>query len=80
VTPPPTSERLRERNLVDRRQEIEEAARRSPSERLQQTLEISELVRRLAGATGARRRSEGLGRLEEKARLLARPLRLLRSR
>ncbi len=75
---PPTGERLVERNRLDRQQAIEEAAKLPPAERLRQTLELSELVRRLARATGAS--GESGSSLEEKARLFARPLRLVRRR
>jgi hypothetical protein len=64
--------RLRERNALDLAQEIEEARTRSPAERLEQTLELSELTRALAQATGA----EVPDDLAEKARLYAEPLRV----
>jgi len=65
-------DRLRERNAIDLAQEIEEAQRRSTPERFEQTLELSELVRALAEATGV----EVPDDLAEKARLYAEPLRV----
>jgi|HubBroStandDraft_4_1064222.scaffolds.fasta_scaffold356923_2 hypothetical protein len=65
-------DRLRERNAIDLAQEIEEARRRSTPERFEQTLELSELVRALAEATGV----EVPDDLAEKARLYAEPLRV----
>jgi hypothetical protein len=69
--------RLRERNAIDAAEELAEARRRSPSERLEQTLELSNLVRELARATGADRLADEHADLEEKARLYAEPLRVL---
>jgi hypothetical protein len=65
-------DRLRERNASDLVDEIKEARRRSPAERVEQTLELSDLVRALAQAAG----SEVPDDLAEKARLYAEPLRV----
>lgn len=72
--------RLRERNAIDELQHQDEAARQSPAEGVERTLEVSDLVRMLAHATGADESIEERADLEEKARLYAMPLRILAGR
>jgi hypothetical protein len=66
--------RLRARNAIDDAEQLTEAARLSPSQRIEQSLELSQLVIDLARAAGA---PEGQREVElaEKARLFVAPLR-----
>jgi hypothetical protein len=64
---------LADRNARDRDDEIEAAGHASPSEAFLQTLELSELVRQLARATGTVPPDD----LAAKAQLYAWPLRVL---
>jgi hypothetical protein len=70
-------ERLRERNALDDAQDRAEARRRSPAERVESTLELSQLVRDLSHATGSDERVDREAELGEKARLYTAPLRIL---
>ena len=63
---------LRERNAIDLVDEIEEARRWSPAERVAQTLELSRLVQALAQAVGLEEPDD----LAEKAHLYVEPLRV----
>lgn len=76
MKPPFDRGRLRERNVRDQAEERATAARLSPSERLEQTLELSQLVRALSHATGSDVSIPETD-LVEKARLYAHPLRIL---
>lgn len=71
--------RLRARNAIDDAEQLLEAARLSPSQRTEQSLELSQLVIDLARAAGA---PEALREIElaEKARLFVAPLRALAPR
>jgi hypothetical protein len=71
--------RLRKRNAVDEADDRADAAMRSPTERVEITLQLSEAVRLFSRATGAPRQTSMDADLEEKARLYALPLRLLAS-
>jgi hypothetical protein len=72
--------RLRERNALDEAEDRADAARRSPPERVEFSLELSELVRDLSLATGASEPADERADLAEKARLYATPLRILAER
>lgn len=72
--------RLRERNALDDAQDRAEARRRSPAERVESTLELSQLVRDLSHATGSDELVDEEEALREKARLYAAPLRMLAAR
>jgi hypothetical protein len=72
-------DRLRERNAVDRAEDQSDSALRSPAERVEITLQLSEAVRLLSHATGAPQHASEDASLEGKARLYALPLRLLAS-
>ncbi|MBN1611958.1 MAG: hypothetical protein JW940_35330 [Polyangiaceae bacterium] len=66
-------DRLRQRNALDAGQELAASAEKTPSERFVETVELSDVVRQLAVATG----SEGkTADLETKSLLYVRPLRL----
>jgi hypothetical protein len=80
VIPPFDRSRLRERNAIDDLEHRTEATSRSPAERVERALELSDLVRLLAHATGADQHIDDRSDLEEKARLYAEPLRLLAGR
>lgn len=67
-------QRLRDRNRIEEEDAAEEAAIRSPAEGLRHAIEVSDLVRTLAAATGA---PEVPVSLEEEARVYVRPLRLM---
>jgi hypothetical protein len=72
--------RLRERNALDEAEDREDAARRSPAERVAVSLELSQLVRDLSRAAGTERAADRCDDLAEKARLYAAPLRILAAR
>lgn len=72
--------RLRERNALDDAQDQAAAAERSPGERVEASLDLSQLVRDLAHATGADQAAAARSDLAEKARLYAAPLRILAAR
>ena len=72
--------RLQERNALDDAEDRADAARRSPPERVELSLELSQLVRELALATGANLPIDERADLAEKARLYATPLRILAAR
>jgi hypothetical protein len=72
--------RLRERNALDDAEDQAAAAQRSPGERVEISLDLSQLVRDLAHATGADRAVARNADLAEKARLYAAPLRILAAR
>jgi hypothetical protein len=72
--------RLRERNVLDDAQDQAAAAERSPGERVEASLGLSQLVRDLAHATGADQAATADSDLAEKARLYAAPLRILAAR
>ena len=65
-------ERLKRRNTIDSDEERAAAGRRSPGESLMETLELCEVVAKLASATV---RDRPVPELEAKARLYVRPLR-----
>lgn len=69
--------RLAKRNALDEAQEIEQSASLTPSERLEETFELSDFVLSLAEAAGTSALADARNRLEDKARLYALPLRLL---
>lgn len=71
--------RLRVRNDLDEREEREDAARRSPAERVAASLSLSQLVRDLSLAAGTSESADEHDGLAAKARLYALPLRLLSS-
>ena len=73
-------ERLRERNALDDAQDRAEARRRSPAERVESALELSQLVRDLSRATGSDELVDRETELGDKARLYAAPLRILAAR
>jgi hypothetical protein len=64
-------ERLKQRNLRDAREDAASAAERSAEQSFVETLEVSEVVRQLALATGS---GTAAPDLEAKARLYVRPL------
>ena len=64
-------ERLKQRNARDAEQEVAAAAEKSPAQRFMETLEVSEVVRQLAAATGS---DSAASDLEAKSRLYVRPL------
>mgnify|MGYP007065750999 CR=1 FL=1 len=66
-------ERLKSRNELDSEQERAASDRRSPVQSLVETLELCEVVGRLASATGS---EPSPSDLEAKARLYVRPLRV----
>lgn len=72
--------RLRERNALDDAEEQAAAAQRTPGERVEMSLDLSQLVRELAHATGADQATSTRSDLAEKARLYAEPLRILAAR
>ena len=72
--------RLQERNALDEAEEQAAAARRTPGERVEMSLDLSQLVRELAHATGADQAAEMRSDLAEKAHLYAAPLRILAAR
>ena len=72
--------RLRERNALDDAEEREEAARRSPAERVAISLELSQLIHDLSRAAGTDRSDDDHDDLAEKASLYAAPLRILAAR
>ncbi len=64
-------ERLKQRNALDAQQEQAASAEKTPSQSLVETVELSDVVRQLAIATG----SDATGTdLEGKSRLYVRPL------
>ena len=73
-------DRLRERNAIDEAEDRADSALRSPAERVEITLQLSEAVRLFSHATGAPQHTHEDADLEGKARLYALPLRLLASR
>lgn len=73
-------ERLRERNALDDAQARAEARRQSPAERVESTLELSQLVGILSHATGSDALVDEEAEFGEKARLYAAPLRILAAR
>lgn len=72
--------RLRERNALDEAEDREDAARRSPAERVAISLELSQLVCDLSHAAGTDRSDDDHADLAEKASLYAAPLRILTGR
>ena len=80
MIPPFDRKRLRERNAIDDMEHRADARSRSPAERVERALELSDLIRLLAHATGADQHIDERSDLEEKARLYADPLRLLAGR
>jgi hypothetical protein len=76
VIPPFDRARLAEKNALDEAEAIADAAAKTPEERIEETLELSELVRELARANGVDP-AAGASDLAEKARLWARPMKLL---
>lgn len=74
--PPFDRDRLRERNLRDQTEDRAAAAARSPAERLEHSVELSDFVRALSRATGAEASTPATD-LAEKSRLYAHPLRIL---
>jgi hypothetical protein len=72
--------RLRERNALDDAEDREDAARRSPAERVEISLELSQIVRELAHAAGTDQSGDDHADLAEKASLYAAPLRILGAR
>lgn len=72
--------RLRLRNALDDAEAIADAARRSPAERVQVSLDLSQLVRELARAAGTDQLVDYRADLAEKARLYVTPLRALAAR
>ena len=72
--------RLQERNALDEAEEQAAAAQRTPGERVEMSLDLSQLVRELARATGADQATSTRSDLAEKARLYAEPLRILAAR
>lgn len=70
-------ERLRARNALDDAEAREDAARRTPAERVLRSLELSQLVRDLARAAGTLEPVDAEADLAEKARTWVTPLRLL---
>lgn len=72
-------DRLRERNAVDEAEDQADSALRSPAERVELTLQLSEAVRLFSHATGTAQPASVDADLERKARLYALPLRLLAS-
>jgi hypothetical protein len=72
--------RLQERNALDEAEDQADAARRTPPERVELSLELSQLVRDLALAAGANQPTNEHADLVEKARLYATPLRILAAR
>jgi hypothetical protein len=68
---------LREKNRLDEADEDEVCARMTPSERLERSLELSNMARELAESVGASWTQEASASLEEKARLYVAPMRAL---
>jgi hypothetical protein len=79
VKPPFDRAKLAEKNARDAADAITDAAAKTPEQRIAETLELSELVRALARANGIDPASCPSD-LAEKARLWARPMRLLLGR
>jgi hypothetical protein len=71
-------ERMRERNLLDDIDEIEQAIAQSPEERFAATLALSDLVLALFRGNPDAPVLDRLEDLEEKARLWVAPLRAIR--
>ncbi len=65
-------ERLKQRNALDAEQDAAVSAETTPSQSFLETVEVSDLVRQLAIATGS---DSAAGDLEAKSRLYVRPLR-----
>jgi hypothetical protein len=72
--------RLRERNALDDAQDQAAAAERSPGARVEASLDLGQLVRELAHATGADQSAIARSDLAERARLYATPPRILDAR
>ncbi|MFO0591946.1 MAG: hypothetical protein U0441_30650 [Polyangiaceae bacterium] len=72
-------ERMRERNLLDDIDEIEQAIRMTPEERFRATLGLSDFCIGLLRANPAAQGPDRLEELEEKSRLWAAPLRWSKS-
>jgi len=72
-------EAMRERNLLDDIDEIEQARRMTPEQRFAAELDLSEFCLSLARGNPDAPEEDRLASLEEKARLLAAPLRLIRA-
>ena len=72
MIPPFDRERLKQRNALDVEQGALASAEKTPAERFEETIEVSELARELALATGTAAETDDL---ETKARLFVRPLR-----
>jgi hypothetical protein len=66
---------LRERTRLDEADEADAYARTTPSERIERSLELSELARQLARAVGSAWTEQAGTGLEEKARLYVAPMR-----
>ncbi len=64
-------ERLKQRNALDAEQEAAFSAEKTPSQRFMETVELSEVVRQLAIATGS---DSAAADLELKSRLYVHPL------
>ena len=73
-------DRLGQRNAFDDAEAREDAARRTPSDRVLLSLELSQLVRDLARAAGTLEPADADADLAEKARIWVAPLRLLAGR
>jgi hypothetical protein len=73
-------EAMRERNLLDDIDEIEDAIRRTPGERFQRTLSFSESLLAIALQNVGQDALDRSDRLDEKARLWAAPLRAIARR
>ena len=74
MLPPFNRERLKQRNSIDAEQEAATSGDKTPAQRFADTLEVSEVVRELAAATGTEAATNDL---ESKARLYVRPLRAM---
>lgn len=74
MLPPFDRERLKQRNSIDAKQEAATSGNKTAAQRFADTLEVSEVVRELAAATGT---EVATNDLEAKARLYVRPLRAM---
>ena len=74
MIPPFDRERLKQRNALDVEQDALASAEKTSAERFEETIEVSELARELAFATGT---AAAANDLETKARLFVRPLRVV---
>jgi len=69
---------LRDRARLDEADEADAYERTTPSERIERSLEMSELARELAHAVGSAWTEQAGAGLEEKARLYVAPMRAVR--